>query len=167
MPYQNSVRFPWTHKLTVQAKEAMTENIMDCTAGGITNGKDVVLFHLCPDRAENEVFTDIEKTLENMIKNSDGKLQGLLVGSKIYFRKSRKLFDNLEKFMKKYNISCSKFRNKGTSVTNIMYNAKDDEWLLSSNHIDEALKKGISDPKKVCKMNFRSSEVSEADTLSL
>jgi len=163
--FMSSVNFPWAHYLTVKRTSAFTKGIKDCCAGGITNGKDVVLFHLCPDSNENKVFSDIETTLERFIDFDNDKLQGILVGSKSYFRKSRKLYSNMEKFMQKHNIPYSTFKNKALGETDIMYKTENDEWLITNNYIQKFIKKNVYNVKKIIEKSFRKTNVSNNDEL--
>lgn len=59
---QNVAKKPWTAKEIIKASEAYTTGICECTAGGITNGTDVVMFHISRG-PENDDFSVIERTL--------------------------------------------------------------------------------------------------------
>lgn len=164
--YKRSVNFPWTHNLTVKDKAVFTNGIQDCCAGGITDGQNVVLFHLSPDRNENADFAQVKKTLEALIDFNNKELCGILVGSKCYFRKSKKLFKNLENFMKEYNIPYSSFKNKISGSTDIMYLAENDKWYITNQYIDRAIIKNTNNPEIIMKKSFREVMLSDKDTLT-
>src|SRR5574344_2123947 len=83
-----SVKWPWTANEIVKAPKAFTLNVMDCSAGGITDGKDVVLFHICPTMSENNDFSLIEKAIKNRLNSCNKNLQGFLLGSDFHFKDS-------------------------------------------------------------------------------
>lgn len=134
-PAKYNVGYPWTAKEIIKEPFALTRGIEDCTAGGITDGKDVVMFHLCPKK-ENENFKIIENALLEKIDLKSPYLQGFLLGSKSCFKGSKQLFSKLSNFMEKHKIPFSFFKgHNDTGLSNIAYFSKDDTWYISNNYL--------------------------------
>lgn len=150
----------------------MTTGIQDCCAGGITDGETVVLFHVSPySHVDGKKIPDVHAKLIKYIKQfidvNNQNLQGFIIGSKIQFPASKKLFKNMEEFMQKHNIPYSAFKNKIFGSTDIKYDGIKDEWMVTNNYIDKQCKKRVRDPEKIMNKGFRSHVISNKDFLSM
>lgn len=171
-PGIKSVEYPWTYYLTTKGEKAMTTGIQDCCAGGITDGETVVLFHVSPySHVDGKKIPDVHAKLIKYIKQfidvNNQNLQGFIIGSKIQFPASKKLFKNMEEFMQKHNIPYSAFKNKIFGSTDIKYDGIKDEWMVTNNYIDKQCKKRVRDPEKIMNKGFRSHVISNKDFLSM
>lgn len=131
-----------TENQILRASRLKTLGIIDCVAGGITDGRQVVMFHFDPQN--NYPFYSYKEAeaalLKKMKKLDYSKLQALILGSHVDSKESRTLFANVEKFMRKHNIKYSKFRGQrsdsGASCIAYFGNGKD-EWVITSENIPE------------------------------
>jgi hypothetical protein len=161
------VKYPWTAKEIIKAPKAYTDGIMDCTAGGITDGHDVVMFHLCPSFAVNKDFDNIREVIKSKLDLSSSKLSGFLLGSDKKFPDSRQLFEKLKKFMSDLKIPTTCIGgNKGES-TNLVYNSKKDEWIISNFRINQGLHVGTTNPEELLKSSYEDVFIAPQDKLSL
>jgi hypothetical protein len=139
---KNTVNFPWTVKESVLADKAVTTNIFDCVAFGLTDGSQVLLMHICPTVERNKSFAKIEKFILNKINIFNENLQGFILGGKYHNLNSPnsiKMFDKFEKFLEKYNIPYSKFKG-GPFKNDVAYITSKDEWIISNDVITPDLK---------------------------
>ena len=147
--------FPFSEKEIFNNREGFAEEACCCSAGGITDGKNVTMFHLIPENKNISGFNKIEKTLikEIGINNidSNNKFNGLIVGGKsrkLNAKKhnnnsnSRKLFSKIKEFFEKNNISYSVIwgHKQGGRKTNCHYSAENDTWTISTNSKIKKLK---------------------------
>lgn len=160
IPLSNRIYAPWTEKQIIKKNAALTENVYDCSAGGITNGKEVVMFHICTGK-ENNNFKSIENNILEKIKSFKNP-QGFLLGSVAYFKESPKLFKKFQKFMEKNNIPYSMFKGNKT-YTHIAYNGVNDEWLISNPVFSNT---GLSPIKELLKDSFEKFHICEKDFLA-
>ena len=155
---------PWTVKESVLKDEAYTKNVLDCTVCGFTDGKRVLLMHICPTEPENKNFSKIEKFMREKLEFMNKEhLQGFLLGSKQgkYVSKySTELFDKFSDFMKKMNIPYSKFKG-GRCENHVMYSAKNDEWIIGNDIFQPCFKHFAAED--VAKRAFDVVEVSPED----
>lgn len=136
IPEKNIVKAPWTYKGIVKERFSLNRGAEDCVAGGITDGKDVVMFHFCKDEKTNTI-QNIENALLEKIDLNSPYLQGLVLGSKQMFQNAVKLFDGVCEFMENHNIPYSKFKgHKHFGKTDLAYSAVKDTWYLNNNAID-------------------------------
>ena len=144
---------------------AKTDRIMDCTALGITDGKDVFIMHIIPDLSSNNTYF---KTIANKIKDTmdmtSGYLQAILVGSKSYSLQSQIGYNNFARFLKENKIPYSELKG-GDTVHKIAYKSKTDEWLVSNNDIDSLIQSGETDSKKLLEIGFDKVRICKLDEL--
>jgi len=136
-----NVDYPWTAKEIIKSNSAYTTGICDCTAGGITDGKDVVMFHICPSESNLNDWSNIIGTLKQKIDIKSKKLQGFLLGSFVYSR-SNSVFCGFEAFMKENKVPYTKLQGH-TEIfadSDILYSSSRDEWLVTSDQISCDLK---------------------------
>lgn len=146
------VRSPYTAKEIVKSTDAFTKGIYDCTAGGIVDGKAVVMAHI--DAHANTLYgwDEIIDVLKQKIDPQSKKLHGLLIGSLNYGR-SYSLFKFFEKFMGKAenSIPYTKFqhhRSLSAANTHISYKSSIDEWAITN----ATISKEIQEKKEWLKM---------------
>lgn len=151
---KNVVGFPWTAREILKADKAYSRGICCCTAGGvITNDKKITMFHIEPSSPNLKDWHNIIRVINEKVGQSNQKVQGFLLGS-FNEESCRKIFDNFKDFMNRNNIPYSKFglQKSPFANTDILYNAKSDEWLVTSDKISEKIKAQnaqlISMPKK-------------------
>lgn len=145
LPYQLEVDFPWTAKEIVKVPKSFTHGVEDCVAGGITDGQDVVMFHICSTHPHNKDFGEIEKTIMNKLNIKSDCLQGFLLGGKRCIDSSLKLFDNFENFFKKISVPYSKFREHSLATnSSICYNSEQDQIYIVNNFINNMIGKQSS-----------------------
>lgn len=170
IPHKNFVEYPWTYKQTVVAESAGTRDIYDCTAGGITNGRQVMCFHHCPSMSDNNNFDRMKKWFADKFDLSCKNLQGFLIGSKnnnVNSPFSPMLFDNNLNFMTKdLNIPVSYFRG-GDFTNNIAYSSIKDEWIIGCDLLNSASWKELfKTPQKACERIFDKFQISKTDELT-
>lgn len=156
------VDFPWTIKESVKAAQAKTTNIYDCSVLGISDGKDVLLMHLCPTIKENEDFNKIKNFIMKKIKIDNPDLQAVLIGSQESQPGSKKLFDFLQSIMDKWNISTSIFNTCRDDV-HVAYQSKTDEWIISSLEIDKLIKEDKLSSAEIFERSFEHVKLSSLD----
>jgi len=174
-----SVDSPWTANEILKAKRAYTTGICDCTAGGITDGKDVVMFHIRPSENNIEYWSDITETLKQKIDRNSKKLRGFLLGS-LDYGYSNNIFNGFEAFMRENSFPCTKFRGhkERFAKVDIAYSSPKDEWLVTSNQISEALEDNLdlfgkrpiagaaqNKPAQIVENAFRIVEIAPGDML--
>lgn len=156
------VDFPWTVKESVKASQAKTGSVFDCSVLGITDGKDVLMLHLCPTMKENLDFNKIKNFILKKIKLGNPDLQAALIGSQHNQSDSKSLFDFLYSLMEKWNIPCSKLCSSDEAL-NIAYQSKTDEWIISSPQIDRILSNGEQDSREIIEKSFKVASLSSVD----
>lgn len=169
---KHSINFPWTAGEIIKADSAFTKGIMECTAGGIVNGKNVVMFHISTADINNK-FMIIENVIKDKlnIKNRASNLQGFLLGSHRESRDyySARNFKRLEEFMQKLKIPYSKFQGHTELCNNsdIAYKSKTDEWLISNKTFSKIIDKAPSSLRRLLPECFDTINISPKDTLVL
>lgn len=144
IPSKNNIQ-NWTAAGIVKAEAAYTTLVKDCVAGGITDGKDVVMFHLCPTMKENQDFSQIAETLKNKIDLSSPNLQGLILGSLSsifktlgHYEASAQMYENIRKFMSEtLKIQFSEFKGHTelSKDTALSYRSNTDTWMITNDFI--------------------------------
>ncbi len=158
---------PWSADEIIKASQAYTEEIFNCTAGGIiteTKGKKrVVMFHINPT-LEDDSKIDFSKVKEYLLKKigKDKPVQGFLIGGKKdfspsflpseYIKKickiSMEIFDDFENFMEGLKIPYTKFKgqNIGGQNSRIAYNSVNDQWTITTRATEkfENIPKGLN-----------------------
>ena len=162
----HKVDYPWTANETVKATKAYTTDIYDCTAGGIVDShNNVVMFHICPTQKENSDFDNIEKHIMGMVDEGNNNLSGFLVGSLDLFRDSSMMFKKLHRMLKNHNIPTTILRGTKEQRTDILYNAKKDEWLVTNHNINQKIHNGQNTPETILSDSFDEVILSNKDTL--
>ncbi|MBE7702655.1 MAG: hypothetical protein E7Z89_01260 [Cyanobacteria bacterium SIG28] len=156
------VDFPWTVNESVKASNAKTSMVFDCSVLGITDGKDVLMLHLCPSVKENSDYNKIKNFILKKIKIDNPNLQAALFGSQYNWTDSANLNDFLLSLMKKWNIPCSIF-NTSKEAFNVAYKSNIDEWYITSKNISKALEAENTNSEDVFKSEFYKVELSELD----
>lgn len=141
IPVVNNV-MNWNAGGIKKASEAYTKRIQDCVAGGIVNGDDVVMFHICPTFEENKLFQPIEQAIMEKIGLKKPNLQGFLIGSDFRFKESVKLFEDFRVFMCRNIINFSMFKcGKKPSTCHVAYKSEFDTWYLANENLSRLIKK--------------------------
>lgn len=169
---KHSINSPWTANEIIKADSAFTKGIMNCTAGGIVDGENVVMFHISTDDINNK-FIIIENVIKNNlnIKKRFSNLQGFLLGSHResmdYY--SARNFKRFEEFMQKLKIPYSKFQGHTEICNNsdIAYKAKTDEWLISNKTFSKIIDRAPYALRKLLPECFDTINISPKDTLVL
>lgn len=156
------VDYPWTIHESVKAASAKTKDIFDCSVLGITDGKDVLLIHLCPTMENNFNFNQIKNFILKKIKLDNSNLQAVLIGSQQDWEGSNKLNKFLLSLIKKWDIPCSIF-NTSENPVNVAYFSNTDEWIINSWNIDKSIMNKETDSEKIFKSEFKHVELSELD----
>lgn len=165
---KNSVNYPWTIKDSVKASGAYTTGVCDCTVLGITDGKDVLMMHLCPANVankENLFNIEIRRFLSQNIKRNNPDLQAILVGSRDY-KDSQTLYEKLAEVVHDYNIPLSELKLSADNCSiDAAYSSKTDEWLIACNKIDKYLREGVKNSTEILKSIFKKVDISELDEI--
>ena len=153
---------PWTVIDSAINPDVFTRGIIDCTACGITDGKNAFLTHICPTVRENRDFTKIENFIRTMLKPMKQEyLQAILVGSQGKEpRESRVLFNKFVDLMERLNIPASIFRAADNDV-DIAYIEKSDEWIIATKDVPALLKD--RSPEEAIREIFEEVKLSEKD----
>lgn len=134
MPAKSYVKYPWTLKESVLARDVYTKNVLDCTVCVISDGQQALMLHINPNTDEAKNFYKIENYITDNIDLADPNLQGLLLGANhdtSLCSKSFDLFNKFEKFLNKINVPCTVL--KGTKgETAVAYSSVKDEFVISS-----------------------------------
>lgn len=163
-----SVEYPWTAKETIKSVKASTNDIYDCTAGGIIDeeGKNVVLFHICPTQPQNFNFDAIEEHIMGLVDSSKTQLRGFLVGSQKIFHDSEMMFKKLHRMLTKRNIPTTIIKGTQEDKTHIMYDAAKNEWLVSNYAINHKLHNGEKNSEKILRECFDEVSITKGDTIA-
>lgn len=158
-------------------KQAATDSIACCNAGGITNGESVSLFHLLPNlsvSALDKVKSRIDQEVKTL-KQSHSKLTGLILGGYPTIESSVKLFDNLKKFYEENKVTPSIFWGQpDKAYSNICYSNTngEDTWYVNTRLHKNRFKRVFSSQKnedvtslKQLKTAFKQIKLSPEDEL--
>lgn len=159
------VKPPWTLAESIKNKNAFSTNIIDCTVCGLTNGKDVLMLHICPTVEKNKNFSKIKDFILKNFDVTSYDTRGFLVGSQknnMYSQFSDTLFQNFVNFMEKFEIPFSQFRGTKKVPVHVAYSSTRDEWLLS-NPIVNPYRCDLES----LKMNFDDIKIDKGDELIL
>lgn|SRR5574344_513079 len=162
---KNYVRYPWSVNEIVKDSAAYTRNIFDCTAGGVTDGQDVVMFHIAANKQNIRNFDAIQNKILSNLSLQKQNLQGFLLGSANEIDKSRKLFSLFENFFKKNDIDYSAISGfKFDTSSNILYDSSKDCWFVTHEKMPKELSQKISS-KNVLEDIFAKINISKNDEL--
>lgn len=162
IPKKNFADFPWDIDSSVVGKDVYTNRICDCTSCIITDSETSVIMHLNPQDGSNHCFNNVLMYLRNNIDLKNENLQGLLVGSKDT-KKSLDIYNKFSNLLQQLNIKFSQLQN-GKSPTSVAYLKDEDEFLISNNHIDRALKKRLS-PQSTLNNSFKKVAIADCDEI--
>lgn len=160
-----SVDYPWMANQIIKAPKVFTKGIQDCTAGGITDGQDVLMFHICPSVAANKDFKKIENKILGMIDKNASDLQGFLIGGNHFVDYSLEQFEKFEDFFKnKLSIPYSKFKEHTlATVSSVFYDSTKDEIVLLNDVINTFYGKKTSG--KLLEESYRDFKISDLDEI--
>lgn len=136
------VDYPWTLSTSRISKDVFTHRICDCTSCLITDGDKALLMHLIPSNERNHHFNSVLEYLRNNIDLKNKHLQAVLLGSK-NTKPSQDLWNKFINLLDYLKIPTTILK-EGKSPTHIAYRTCTDEVLISNEHIDKLLKKGIN-----------------------
>lgn len=123
----------------------LTEWVVDCSAGGITNPKRVSKFHLYPERSvakseEGKIQNILGKDAELLSK--EGPLHGFIFGGRDFLEKeesyfpSKKLYRNLKTVMASHEIPVTCIWGRATKQMNgessLLYNPEKRTWYVNA-----------------------------------
>lgn len=138
----NAVNYPWTINESIKAQNVYTTNICDCSGCLITNGKEAILMHLCPQIEKNHEFSRVLTFLRMNINLKNNKLHAVLLGSKNN-KQSLDIYNKFLELLKNLGMQISEFKN-GKKPTSIAYKSNGDEVLITNKEIDKFIKRGES-----------------------
>lgn len=162
---KNFVSYPWTVKESVKAAKAYTTGVCDCTVLGITDGKDVLMMHLCPTQSANKNTFELKRFIEQKMNIKNPDLQAILIGSK-ETKPSEQLYDTLKDIMINYKIPLSELKiiSNGCQI-DTAYSSQKDEWIVTCSKIDKFLRSGIKDSFEILKNTFKHVNISDCDEI--
>lgn len=178
---KNGVNEPWTAKEIIKRPNAYTTDISICTAGGVLDGSDVTMHHICPTPENIKNSRKTLRVLSKKIGAINNEMSSLLVGS-MEGLENNKIFQSFSRFIKRRKIPCTKLQElKECRVpdTNILCKAKEKEWLINNEKISEEISKKQEllktlspkelqkELKKILEGCFNKVEIAPCDTLSL
>ena len=114
---------------------------------------------------ENSDFDNIEKHIMGMVDEGNNNLSGFLVGSLDLFRDSSMMFKKLHRMLKNHNIPTTILRGTKEQRTDILYNAKKDEWLVTNHNINQKIHNGQNTPETILSDSFDEVSLSNIDSL--
>lgn len=165
MSEKSYVKYPWTLKESVLARDVYTKNVLDCTVCVISDGQQALMLHINPNTDEAKNFHKVEKYIEERIDLNNPNLQGLLLGANketSSYTKSYDLFNKFEKFLNKMAIPYTAL--KGTKgETAVAYSSIKDEFVVTSSARLEAEKSKT--PLDQLKCMFENVKIAPHDTL--
>ena len=161
---KNYAKYPWTIKESVLADKAYTTGIIDCTVCGLTDGKQVLLNHICPDMPGNANFFKIAKFIQSKMPLDNPNIQGFLLGSKKYSENSKKLFEKFTEFLNRHNVPFSQFKG-GELKNDVAYISSKDEWLISNPLMEHGIKV-FNSPGKLAKRMFDEVKLCDMDQIT-
>lgn len=162
------VGFPWSIKQSVLSDSAYTTDILDCTVCGFTDGRQVLLNHICPTNPVNFDFKRINDFIKKKIDLTNPDLQGFILGAKLNNREtpfSGEIFEKFEKIMETFNIPYSKFKG-GLFENHCAYSSSKDEWLIGNCLVREGLKDIYKKPLQILERIFDEVKISSTDEVS-
>ena len=161
---QNYVDFPWTIKESVMSDKVYTRGIAVCTSCVLTDGIKALMLHICPTFDAIKNFQAIENYIRERFGWDCSKLKGFLIGA-IDEERSLKLHEKFEKFLNKENIPYSQFKCGDTTVSDVAYSVKDDEFLISSVLLDDKNRCKELKTKNMANVLYRDHHICELDEL--
>ena len=165
IPNSQSTVQQWSTDDIIIAEKAKTKNIKDCTAGGITDGKKVLLFHLAPSEENFIEFKKFINNIKSKIPTNKDELQGFIIGSARNNRRSRKMFEMIEGLFKDLGINYTKLKGQShTNDTDILYDTTKDSWLISNKEISQYINEKKS-PKEIFAKVFETVKIAEFDEI--
>ncbi len=168
MKPKQRVDFPWTIKQSVLSHSAFTTDILDCTVCGFTDGRQVLLNHICPTNPVNYNFKRISDFIKKKIDLTNPDLQGFILGAKLNNQAtpfSGELFERFERFMEEFNIPYSKFKG-GLFENHCAYSSSKDEWLIGNCLVTEGVKEIYKKPLQILERIFDEVKISSTDEVS-
>lgn len=159
---KNSVDYPWTLAESVKSNSAYTRGVADCTVCGITDGKDVLLMHVCPTMKTNHNVSGLRQFIARNIDLKNENLQGILIGSK-QNKLSQNIYNMFLDFLNNFHIPFSELKIANDKV-NVGYMSSTDEWLVSSLKMDKLLNKG-ENSKDIFTNTFEKVTISVVDEI--
>ena len=100
-----------------------------------------------------------------MVDEGNNNLSGFLVGSLDLFRDSSMMFKKLHRMLKNHNIPTTILRGTKEQRTDILYNAKKDEWLVTNHNINQKIHNGQNTPEAILSDSFDEFILSNIDSL--
>ena len=100
-----------------------------------------------------------------MVDEGNNNLRGFLVGSLDLFRDSSMMFKKLHRMLKNHDIPTTILRGTKEQKTDILYNAKKDEWLVTNHNINQKIHNGQKAPEAILSDSFDEFILSNKDTL--
>lgn len=157
------VDFPWSMEQAVKAEKATTRGVNDCTMFGISDGREILMEHLCPDIELNHSTYFLKQHIARYIDTKSPFNQAVVIGSKPD-KKSQSVYSNVINMLKYFNIPYTELKISETPV-NIAYISSSDEYLLSSSSIDNLIKKGL-DNETIINKTFKKVNISNDDYIA-
>ena len=156
------VGYPWTTQESALGTDVYTTGIADCTACGITDGKQALLLHICPTIEKNLHFNDIFRFIVGKLDMKSKGLQGIVMGSK-HDKKSSTVYRNFVNFFEQMQIPFSELK-QDKHKFNTAYITSKDEWLISSCNTDKLIEKKTASTD-VLKQLFSEIRISDVDEI--
>jgi hypothetical protein len=156
--------YPWDTSQIIMGQRAYTDGAYGCCAGGITNGKNAILFHLIPNLEEHCFYKIKLKESIEKLKESGNKLNAFVTGGHInVIEEGAPLFNMIKKLFKENNIETSYVWNQKYGCTDLYYSTKEDEWKVHKGFEDA----GIPDihPLDYLKDRYYKIHISDNDEL--
>lgn len=162
-----NVADPWTIDEVIIKDEGFTKDIYSCNAGGITNNDQLLLFHLHPQKALNNLIDTMNQLRNkvNSFKQKEDNLKGLIIGGNQKFHNSKELFSYLKTFFGLMNAKTSIIwgQKDVRDYINIHYSVKNDTWTINAQTTnDKKETESISTPEQLIK-HFDIIDISEDD----
>lgn len=168
--YDNEVIYPWTIKESLILKDVYTRGVFDCGVVGVTNGKEALLMHICPTKAENAEFVKIREYLLKKIDFLRNEyLQGFVLGGKsnsnVKSPKSMEYVNNYCDIFQKEGIPFSKFTG-GIHWNDVAYFTEKDTWLIGNEKVEYLQRSYTQDPLTAANLIFDDVKVCHLDELN-
>ena len=147
-PKRHEVGWPWTADTMKKGKNLFTTGIMDCIAGGIVDGSDIVLFHLgiynqAKAKAKHQKGFNIENVKRRILEKinlNNNNLHGIILGgfqtepdSKYNVNKLKKIKKIFEDNNIPYSIFGARKNVHYFGKYSLFYSNKEDTWYISNN----------------------------------
>lgn len=163
---KNFAAYPWTAKESVKAEKAFTTRVCDCTLLGLTDGKDVLMMHLCPTQNANKNRFELKRFIAQKMDMKNPDLQTILIGSKEN-TESQNLYNTLQEILESYNIPFSELKISGKDYSiDTAYSSQKDEWIVTCRKIDKLLQSGVKNNLEVLKNIFKKVNISACDEIA-